>query len=397
MTLMNRARAERIPKASAFGAFPFVSDERIDALREMIDDDLTGRMLQKWNVVISRPVNYVVQGPLDSWALDADYNSTPEELAEDAVKVAIIESDFKTAADLALRYRLESPGEREAYASKVAEILWAWASVAAWSDSSTSALTWQDYWPVLLQSALMIRESSQYTEQLDQALKSKTRAMMPVLNRTNGTPGAPSSAYNNWAAVGTNAKMACAVFLGDRVMFQSAIYRWRQQFNDSVKSNFLGVDGQLHDNVQFNEVYRQGGGYGDGSYGLLYCNYDFSAKMCAAEWARLNGEWLFDYVAPDGSSLQGLFDVIVELNRYPDAEHHWFNTSNPPNRFYSNQIYAGYDVAHALWGVGNPDSEWIIENRGLGPTSGITGVWTDTDHDFMRNTELLYRGRPLVG
>lgn len=397
MTLMNRERAQRVPRANALGAAPFVADDRIDTLRSMIDDGLTGRMLQKWNVVLSRPIDYVVKGPLDPWVLYVDYNATPEQAAWDAVAVPMIEDDFKTAADLALRYRVDTSVDREAYASKVAEILWAWSSIKSWSDNPGSALTWQDCWPVLLQAALMIRESPYYTAQLDQTLKDLTRAMMPVMNRTNGTPGAPSSATNNWASVGTNAKMACAVFLQDRAMFDSAIYRWRQQFNDSVRSNFLGVDGQLHDNVQHMEVYRQAGGFGDGSYGLLYCNYDFAAKMSAAEWARLNGEWLFDYVAPDGSSLEGLFNVIVTLNRYPDAEHHWFNTSNPPSRFYSNQIYAGYDVAHALWGVGNPDSEWIIENRGLGPTSGITGVWTDTDHDFMRNTELLYRGRPLVG
>lgn len=397
MTLMTRERAQRVPRAAAFGAAPFVPDDRIDSLRAMVDAGLSGRMLQKWYVVASRSPSYAVKGPVDPWALYADYGSTPEEAAQDAAKVAIIESDFMTAADLALRYRVETGPDRDAYAAKVAEILAAWASIQAWSDSSGSALTWQECWPLLLQSALMIRESPHYTAVLHQAMRTKTRAMMPVLNRINGNVGAPSSAMNNWAAVGTNALMACAVFLQDRAMFDAACYRWRQQFNDSVKSGFLGVDGKIHDNVQHLEVYRQAGGFGDGSYGLLYCNHDFAAKISAAEWARLNGAWLFDHVAPDGSSLRGLFDVIVTLNRYPDPEHHWFNTSNPPSRFYSNQIYAGFDVAHALWGIGNPDSEWLVENRGLGPTSGTTGVWTDADHDFMRNTELLYRGRPLIG
>ena len=395
MTLMNYARAQRIPRANAFGAAPFVSQARIVTLRKLVDDGLTGRMRQKWDIVLSRSADYVVKGPVDRWVLYADYDSTPEEVAQDLVPKATIESDFMTAADLALRYRVDTSTNREMYASKVAEILSAWSSIRSWSETPASVLTWQDCWPVLLQSALMIRESPHYTAQLDRALKEKTLAMMQVLNRTNGTPGAPTSALNNWAAVGTNAMMACAVFLQDRAMFDSAIFRWRQQFNDSVKSNVLGIDGKRHDNVQIHEVYRQAGEVGDGSYGLLYCNYDFAAKVSAAEWARLNGAWLFDHVSPDGSSLKGLFDVIVTLNRYPDDKHHWFNTSNPASRFYSVQIYAGFDVAHALWGVGNPDSEYLAENRGLGPTLG--GVFTDTDHDFMRNTELLYRGRPLIG
>lgn len=395
MTLVNRARAQRISRANALGAAPFVSEGRVDALRAMIDAGLTWRMRQKWEIVLSRSAEYVVKGPVRRWGLYENYDSTPDEVAWDRAVKEKIESDFMTAADLALRYRVETSADRESYAGKVAEILRAWASIESWSDSAGSVLAWQDYWPVLLQSALMIRNSPHYTTRLDQALKDKTRAMMSALNRMNGTPGAPTSARNNLAAVGTNARMACAVFLQDRVMFDSAVFRWRQQFNDSVKSSFLGVDGHRHDNVQIHEVYRQAGGYGDGSYGLLYCNYDFSAKVSAAEWARLNGEWLFDHKAPDGSSLKGLFKVIVELNRYPDAEHHWFNTSDPPSRFYSNQIYAGFDIAHALWGAENQDAEYLAENRGLGPTLG--GVFTDTDHNFMRNTELLYRGRPLIG
>lgn len=394
MILMNRDRAERIPRANAIGALPFVSDERIETLRVMIDAGLSGRMLEKWNLVKARSSGYAVKGPIP-WDFDADYSSTPEELEAQRIKEETVKSDFATAADLALRYRIDLTPAREAAAAKVAEILAAWASIASWSSHPTSALIWQESWPLLLQAALMIRESSAYTTALEQSLKSKTRAMMPILSRPNGTPGSPSSARNNWAAVGINAWMACAVFLQDRTMFDAACWRWRQQFNDSVVSGFLGVDGEVHDNVQHLEVYRQAGGFGDGSYGALYCNHDAAAKFCAAEWARIGGVWLFDHVAPDGSSLRGLFDVIVSISRWPDQQHHWFNTSNPPYRLYSNQIYAGFDVAHALWGTENSDAQWLTENRGLGPTSG--GVWTDTDHDFMRNTELLYRHRPLHG
>lgn len=395
MSLMDRERGQRIAWGGALGAEPFVSEARIETLRSMIAAGLTGRMKQKWDVVSSRSLRYVPKGPLNPWQLHKNYGSTPEERAWNATATAMIESDFRTAADLALRYRVDKPAIREECARKVAAILSVWASIQSWSTSLASVLAWQDYWPVLLQAALLIRASTHYTATLDRALKNKTRAMMSVLNRPNGIKDSPTTAFNNWAAVGTNALMACAVFLLDQTMFDSAVFRWRQQFDDSVKSGFLGADGQLHDNVQWAEVYRQGNDQGNGSYGLVYCNYDFAAKICAAEWARLNGTWLFDHTSPDGSSLEGLFHVIVQLNRYPDAAHQWFNTSNPPERLYSNQIYAGFDVAHALWGAGNPDSTWLIEQRGLGPTS--SGAWTDTDHDFMRNTELLYRHRPLIG
>lgn len=396
MTLMNQARVQRLPRANVFGAVPFVSESRIESLREMIAAGLTGRMLEKWNIVLSRPVDYKVLGPINSWVLYQDYNGTPEMEAHDANMEAAIFSDFMTGVDLAFRYRVETAPGREVYAAKVVEILLAWASIEKWDNTPTgSALTWGDHWPILLQAALMIRESPHYTATVDAQLKKKTRAMMPALCIPNGVAGYPISAWNNWSAVGNVSRIACAVFLQDRAMFDASVYRWRQKFNDSVVSNFLGVDGLYHDNVQQYEVYRQAGGGNDGSSGRLYCDYDFSAMMCAAEWARIGGEWLFDHVAPDGSSLQGLFEEIVLLDRYPDPEHHWFNTSDPPNRFFANQIYAGFDIAHVLWGAGNADAEWLVENRGLGPTTG--GVFTDADNNFMRNTELLYRGRPLIG
>lgn len=396
MTLLDRERARRISQRAAFASQPFVSEQRIESLRAMVNAGLSGRMLQKWNVILSRSASYTVQGPPGTWFLYNNYGATEPELAWNATVEGRIKSDFMTAADLALRYRVDTSGAKETFATKVAQILTAWAGIAAWDNSTGgSVLSWSDYWPVLLQAALLIRESPAYTTTLHNALKAKTLAMYADLCRPNGIEGSPSTATNNWTSVGNNARMAVAVFAEDRALFNSAIFRWRQIFDDSVVSNFLGVDGELHDNVQQYEVYRQGGTYGDGSYGLLYCNYDFAAKICGAEWARLNGVWLFDHVSPDGSSLEGLFGEIVTLNRYPDAAHHWFNTSSPPARFYSNQIYAGFDVAHALWGVGNVDSEWLTVNRGLGPTSD--GVWTDTDHDFMRNTELLYRGQALYG
>lgn len=393
MPLMRKSTFQKASNRTLIGGRTFATDERIEELNDQVAAGLNYRMNQKMDIVEAHPVDYVVRGPWDEWRLYLSYDSTPEEIEHDRIYMEILGSDIRAAADLALRYRMTGD---ILLAMKVAEIIAAWSTPIPIFNNSASLLPWSDHWSVLIQAALMVKDSQPYTAKIHSEFQARTAEMFRILGIPNGHDGGPSTARNNWSSVGTQAKMAVATLLEDRVMLDGAIYRWRQVFNDSVVSNFLGVDGEYHDNVQQYEVYRQAGGFGDGSSGLLYCNYDFSAKMCGAEWARINGEWLFDHVSPDGSSLRGLFDVIVELNRYPDPEHHWFNTSNPPNRFYSNQIYAGYDVAHALWGVGNPDSEWIIENQGLGPTAGATGIWVETDIDFIRNTELLYRGKELI-
>lgn len=69
MTLVNRARAQRLSRANAFGTAPFVSEGRVDTLRAMIAAGLTERMRQKWEIVLSRSPEYVVKGPVRKWAL----------------------------------------------------------------------------------------------------------------------------------------------------------------------------------------------------------------------------------------------------------------------------------------------------------------------------------------
>lgn len=400
---MNSVRGDRLPKVSnraLFGARPFVDDRRIQSLKDiLLGSNIPSRIWQKWIIINRTKHDYVVRGPLTNWHLYEGYGATPEEIEYNNQQLYKIEGDFMAAVDLAMQYRLglttDGPmANPSIYADKVVEIVSAWSNVSTYSTNNGSVLPWNDYWPMLLQAAMMVNEYSGYTSAIHSALVARTLSMYNGLNVSNGYDGSATSAVSNWSAVGNQARFAVATFTKNRDLFDGAIYRWRQQFNDSIKSNFLGVDGKYHDNVPYHEIYRQGSSQGDGSYGLLYSNYDFAAKAIGAEWARLGGEWIFDYVAPDGSSFEGLFNVIVEWNRYPDAEHHWFNTSNPPARFYSNQVYSGYDIAHAVFGVGNPDSEWIIANRGIGSVVG--GVFEDRDHDFIRCTELLYRYRPIV-
>jgi len=212
-----------------------------------------------------------------------NYGASPEEQAYNEATEAIINSDFMTLSDLALRYRVDTGANKNLYAAKAVEILSAWAGISSWSTNPASILSWQDYWPSLLHAALLLEGAPSYTSGIRDSLRAKTGSMAADLLHPNGIPNAPTTAINNWSSVGVNAKFAVSSFLADRGMFEEAVYRWRQVFDTSVVSNFLGVDGELHDNVQWTEVYREGGGQGDGSYGLLYCNYDFSAYGVALQ------------------------------------------------------------------------------------------------------------------
>lgn len=392
---MSFVTADQISQTSdrnLFGNNDFWPEWRLQRLRDLIEAGLNPRRQKKWNYIAGRSLDYVPLGPLQPWYIPENYGATPDEADERGEALHKIETDYATAADLALRYKLALPSETvppELIAKKVVEILDTWTSITNIEQNAGSMLNWNETVGVYLQAAMMVKESPFYTDEVDGRIRDLVTRMYARLSTRNGNfrVTSTSTADNNWAAWGICAMMAIACFLGDRKMFDGAIFRWRQQFDYSIKSNFLGVDGLYHDNVPIWEVYRQGGTYGDGSYGLLYSNHDFNAKIIAAEWARLNGEYLYDYVSPDGSSVQGLWETLVQQNRYINSTTNWYNTSNPPVRFTFARIMAYVPILNEMWG--NADSQWLVDFRDIGTGSGSASV--DLDFDGMRSADLLYR------
>jgi hypothetical protein len=392
MSLYTAERARTLPAPGKFGGGTFVSDERLGYLRErIISGTLTGRQQTKWEIVRSRQPGYVPMGPVDPWYIPNNYGASPEELAERAEKLERFHTDSETAVDLALRYRLALDGEEdhpEDFAAGVARILEAWSTLEEVELSDGSQLNWNEGWGPFIQAALMISDSDAYTATVESNFKAVTEMLLHELST------AYSPYNNNWSSWGLATEIAASGFLGDRARFNGAIFRWRQQFNDSVVSGFVvdngGVaQGETKDNVQHLEVYRQGNSQGDGSSGLLYCNHDLNGKVMAAEWARVNGVWLYDHEAADGSTLRGVYENVTYWDRYrgtaesPNREVLWFNTSEPASGFYFD-LRGFFYILNALWP--REDAAWAIGSRDI----------TD-DHEGIRGADLLYWDLPLYG
>lgn len=370
MPLMTPEIARRNSDRSLFGAqTPFFNTGRVETLKtllgELNPDGTTNspieRLAYEWNErVMATPTSFVAAGPVNPWNIPGTYD---DPTGSDAV-LELIEADFQACAYLAIRWAVLGD---TAAADAAVRILDAWAVNLTWVISGTNAtgtLVWSSRWPVLLQAAMILRGYVGYTESLDDRLKAATEHGRIMSQARYGN--------NNTGSWGVVWEMAAAVFLGDRDMFDTAIMRWRTNFESGVVNN-----------VPVEEIYRQGGIlHGDGRTGLWYCNFFVYALTVAAEWARFGGEWLYDFKCRDGSTFK---DTVLRVRSWT-AHPSTYPYNSSPNATTNSRILPHDEITHALWP--NADSQLLIDTFKQGNTRDNIGV---------AGAVLAYRGRPLYG
>jgi hypothetical protein len=359
------ARTLPMPEKLTLGQAIFTPD-RVSTLRTLLGtfdadgkvDTPDNRVDYEWNQrVMARPLSYVPLGALDPWHIDEHYGADGSSNAE---QLEIVNTDFEAAVDLALRYQVTG---NLAAGAAVVRILSAWARLSGFDTNAGSVLNWNNKWPLMIQAALMVKDHPEYIEPVRAALQDTTRRGLAINTAITHD--------NNWGAWGCTYLFAAAIFLEDRRLFDRALQRWRTLFDIAVVGN-----------VPVFEIYRQGSGSGDGSYGLWYSNFFMSGMTIAAEWARFGGAWLYDYKGQNGSTFKALYENVRNWTRYPAA--YPYNTSGTPSA--TVRIMAHDDILHALWP--HPESAWLLANF---PTGSIR------DNFGMRQAVLAYRYRPLYG
>lgn len=364
---------------SLFGSRRF-HPERINSLRRLIDADaLTPRMQSRWNVVVARPETYSLRGPLDPWSFDGHY----DDIAGSNAKHDLVRDDLRACVDYALRYALYGA---ETDAENASMIIDAYAGIVSFVDREDGPLAWSRYWPLLVQAAMLIDAWSPFAPVRDRFIATTIRAY-------NAFEKTAYTRDQNWAAVACCNEIAISGYLGDRTWFMRALNQWRVQFNAQIRSG-IEIQGQVRYNIAVHEIYREGASTGNGSHGLPYSSMTLNGFAMGAEWARLNGEWLFDHVSPEGSSLRGFYEQVAYWIHYPTPENLWFNTSkDDPDSPYYNTGYGHLDrdpwvdVLNALWP--NEDAQFILDRD--------IPARDDRHWEYMRMGELLYRLRPLYG
>jgi hypothetical protein len=357
--------AREVSRPAKLGETPFFNAGRLQSLLQILEPFhpdgtvSTGdtRIDYEWNVRVAGTDSlYVPAGPINPFSIPDVYDD-PEGSAE---LNDIVNTDFTTAVDLALKYKML---DDTVALESVIGLLEAWSGVTSIASNIGSVGNWNDKWPLMIQAAMMVNDSDLYTESLHDALVDATNMGLAVSLANVNT--------NNLGAWGVCYELAAAAFLGDRALQKRAIRRWRSLFDDAVV-----------DNIPILEIYRDGGGYGDGSSGLWYSNFFMSALVIGAEWARFGGEWLYGYESREGSTLEGVVKQVRYWTRYPTEFP--YNTSGTPSS--TVRIMAHDEITHALWP--DADSQWLLDNF---PNGSVR------DNFGMRQFVLAYRDRPLYG
>jgi hypothetical protein len=365
MTFVGPLTMRTVAQSYKLGNVPFFNYGRVKTLHPILGEfDSNGhihtnddRVNYEWNErVMGTPLGYSAFGPPDPFELTGSYNDP-----NDAIIIDQIDQDGNAAVDLAVRYLVT--GNLDALNGAI-EILKDWSVIHTFMSSGNEPLTWASRWPKFLQATQMLQHTEQYTDSLHAALVDVT---------TRGLEITPSWRPNNWGNWGVCLDIASASFLGDKTRFKIAVMRWREIFNSAIVNN-----------VPVLEIYRQGNiQVGDGSTGLFYSKFALDAMAVGAEWARFNGEWLYDFVGLDGSSFKGLYENIRHWARYPDQ--YPYNTSGTPSVTTYNMAYD--DILHALWP--HEESQWMLDNFPEG--------FDSRDVYGMRQWVLAYRYRELYG
>lgn len=409
----------KLPNADKFYAPVVYSSERIDFLREAIaNDTLPPKLKAKWNTIMALPSSWTVTGAFNPWFIPENYSEESESNQE---RLAKFRGDTQAACGYAFRYLVYGD---EADAELAMSIVDKFSDITVFETNAGSTLNWFDGWGLLIQVVLMLKDSPAATTTLVNRFKAVVSLALATLEPIAYTR------ENNWASWGLSMEFCAALLLQDRPRFDKAILRWYSLFDASVVSNYRvqnggPAQGQRKDNVPYLEIYRMGGGSGNGAYGLLYSAFHLDGLTLAAEWARIGGVWLYDHVAPDGSSLKGFWEAISYQKRYGAAtfsikylETQWYNTSNldPPSSsyyysgYYTNRVGGSFYILQELWPL---QTAYDLMNGGFTtdalpagmnpnyptgrPSTVSNGVGILEDYYGMYGADLAYWGRPLYG
>lgn len=320
--MLSGAAAARTPQPSKFGSPAPLSVHRASVAGALRSTDTV--VSAAWQSMLAEyPLTANTEGPVDPFYVPNIY------VDRDGFSAVVlkIRYDGIRALNYAIRYALT--GDEAAAEAAVRQIT-PWATVQAFNTAagSDTRLTWTYTFPFFISAAMLIRSSNAYTPAL-------AANMADMILRSRPICSTAYTATNNHADWGVVFEMASASFLEDRAAFDAAVLRWKALLESSTDEN----------NILLEEVHRQGGGQGNGTSGLFYSNFAMTAKTFGAEWARMNGVWLYEHVTSKGSSLRGIWEKVAGWTRNPET--FTYNTSGTTSTV--TDLSGSYEILNTLW------------------------------------------------
>jgi len=267
-----------------------VNPEMIETLKQKITEKQQPTYNAWHNVLYSanKRLEQVPNAPT-RWYVPGFYeNLDGHRAAKDALM-----NDANGAYELALAYQMTDLFE---YAEKAAEFINAWVNTVESAEKcDDSTLSFNYHFPAMIFAADLIDESPAWTE--DDTMKFSTFLKEIAL------PLSTADRSNNWGNWGLVFEISIATYLNDPYLFDKSVNRWKEFIEKQIDEN-----GHLHE-----EVNRNGG-----THGIWYSHFTLHPQTIVAEIARLNGVFLYDYVAPNGNTLKQAYDVVVNWVKAPE-------------------------------------------------------------------------------
>jgi hypothetical protein len=300
------------------GGRVFLSEQRISAIRERIAARVepTYSAWQHLEQYVQEHEGHRARVPsrwyVPGFYVDADgHRRAKEGLMRDA----------NTAYAFALYFRLGGGPE---HARAAAEIVRAWSTqLEDTSDKDDSTLSFSYHFPAMIFAADLLRGSDVWSDEDERVFRAFLRDKALPLNTM--------ARANNWGNWGLVLTVSVAAYLQDEAMLERCEERWKEFIRDQIAE-----DGHLP-----HEVHRSGG-----QRGLWYSHFTLMPQTIASEVLRVNGVDLFDYVAPNGRSLQMAFTRLAAWCRRPETFPYW---DGPTEKLLGMNYYSYFEPLADRW------------------------------------------------
>ena len=230
---------------------------------------------------------------------------------------------------------------QEKYAAQAARIMDAWTRVSKFSTTDDSSLAFCVHFPAMIFGAALIHRSPSSPASLDAAFAGLIRRTLPLLSTANTNT-------NNWSALGLLLEVSSAAYLKERLLYDKAVPRYQAIQTRAIDSNGVLVQ----------EVRREGGGQGDGSFGLWYANFALMPMTYAAEVFRVNGTDVYSYVSPNGGRWRKAWAKVSYWSADPRAFP--YETDGKTSAF--SPLLAGYfEILNDIWP--NSSAEEVLQEE----------------------------------
>jgi hypothetical protein len=250
--------------------------------------------------------------------------------------------DANRAYELALLYRLT---DDPTYAKTAIGLINGWATtVKTLSQKDDSTLSFSYHFPPMIFAADLLKNCPLWPK--------PEQGRFARFVREKALPQHTMDRQNNWGNWGLVLVLSAATYVDDQDLFNQGVQRWKEFIERQIAE-----DGHLPHEVNRNQ----------GRSGIWYSNFSLQPQTIAAEIARTNGVYLYDYKASNGRSLRQAFEKLAPWTHHPETFPYW---KGKASELTGVDYVSYYEILNQIW----PNTDATDLLRTLRPMTARHGL-----------------------